>query len=168
MKRGCIPFNSVRQLGLDPLGLHLFGLRELNRQHQREVIVIRQWTRHSSHFQSKPREKTATYAIQSCAKTVPTFQFNHQVNVQSGRVAACIHSTNSVLFPKTNLSDPNDSSATEQKLDDQNSQSSVNTKPLTQRQRLAKVFAEYGTTAVVFHTTISLTSLGLCYLAVSR
>ena len=34
--------------------------------------------------------------------------------------------------------------------------------------QLAKVFAEYGTTAVVFHTTISLTSLGICYTAVSR
>ena len=34
--------------------------------------------------------------------------------------------------------------------------------------QLAKVFAEYGTTAVVFHTTISLTSLGICYMAVSR
>ncbi|XP_066932220.1 protein FAM210B, mitochondrial-like [Clytia hemisphaerica] len=33
--------------------------------------------------------------------------------------------------------------------------------------QLAKVFAEYGTTAVVFHTTISLTSLGICYTAVS-
>lgn len=34
--------------------------------------------------------------------------------------------------------------------------------------QLAKVFAEYGTTAVIFHTTISLTSLGICYTAVSR
>lgn len=34
--------------------------------------------------------------------------------------------------------------------------------------QLAKVFAEYGTTAVVFHTTISLTSLGISYAAVSR
>ena len=41
-------------------------------------------------------------------------------------------------------------------------------KPLTQRQKLARTFAAYGSTAVVFHTAISLTSLGTCYLAVSR
>lgn len=34
------------------------------------------------------------------------------------------------------------------------------------RDRLKSVVAEYGTTAVVFHVTISLTSLGLCYIAV--
>ena len=33
---------------------------------------------------------------------------------------------------------------------------------------IAKVFAEFGTTAVLFHTCISLTSLGICYTAVSR
>jgi len=32
---------------------------------------------------------------------------------------------------------------------------------------LAKLFAEYGTTAVLFHTTLSLTSLGISYTAVS-
>ena len=41
-------------------------------------------------------------------------------------------------------------------------------KPTKSAGQLAKVFAEYGTTAVVFHTTISLTSLGICYMAVSR
>ena len=41
-------------------------------------------------------------------------------------------------------------------------------KPLTQRQKLARIFAAYGTTAVVFHTSISLTSLGICYMIVSR
>ena len=34
--------------------------------------------------------------------------------------------------------------------------------------QLAKVFAEYGSIGVVFHTCISLTSLGICYVAVSR
>ena len=38
----------------------------------------------------------------------------------------------------------------------------------TGRQKLSLVFAKYGVTAVVFHTFISLTSLGLCYIAVSR
>ena len=42
------------------------------------------------------------------------------------------------------------------------------TPPKKKAGQLAKVFAEYGTTAVVFHTTISLTSLGICYTAVSR
>lgn len=41
-------------------------------------------------------------------------------------------------------------------------------KKLSQAQRLRKIFAEYGATAVVFHTCISLTSLGICYAAVSR
>ena len=41
-------------------------------------------------------------------------------------------------------------------------------KPLTQRQKLARTFAAYGTTGVVFHTCISLTSLGTCYMIVSR
>ena len=37
-----------------------------------------------------------------------------------------------------------------------------------QAAQLAKVFAEYGSIGVVFHTCISLTSLGICYVAVSR
>lgn len=40
-------------------------------------------------------------------------------------------------------------------------------KELTGRQKLRRIFAEYGVTAVVFHTGISLTSLGLCYVAVN-
>lgn len=36
------------------------------------------------------------------------------------------------------------------------------------RDRLKFVVAEYGTTAIVFHVTISLTSLGICYAAVKR
>lgn len=39
---------------------------------------------------------------------------------------------------------------------------------LSQRQRLKKVFAEYGATAVVFHISMSLTSLGICYTALKR
>lgn len=39
---------------------------------------------------------------------------------------------------------------------------------MSSRQRLSLVFAEYGVIAVVFHTGISLASLGLCYVAVSR
>ncbi|KXJ12779.1 Protein FAM210B [Exaiptasia diaphana] len=39
-------------------------------------------------------------------------------------------------------------------------------KQLTQVQRLRKIFAEYGSTAIAFHVTISLTSLGICYTAV--
>ena len=41
-------------------------------------------------------------------------------------------------------------------------------KPLSQRQKLARTFAAYGTTGVVFHTCISLASLGTCYMIVSR
>ena len=41
-------------------------------------------------------------------------------------------------------------------------------KNLALRDRLKFVVAEYGSTAIVFHVTISLTSLGLCYTAVKR
>ena len=41
-------------------------------------------------------------------------------------------------------------------------------KKLALRDRLKLVVAEYGTTAIVFHVTISLTSLGICYAAVKR
>ena len=41
-------------------------------------------------------------------------------------------------------------------------------KNLALRDRLKSVVAEYGSTAIVFHVTISLTSLGLCYTAVKR
>lgn len=41
-------------------------------------------------------------------------------------------------------------------------------KQLTQVQRLKKVFAEYGSTAIAFHVCISLTSLSICYCAVQR
>lgn len=49
----------------------------------------------------------------------------------------------------------------------ENGKSTVKEGKLKQTGQLAKVFAEYGTTAVVFHTTISLTSLGISYMAVS-
>ena len=39
---------------------------------------------------------------------------------------------------------------------------------LTLKERLKSVVQEYGTTAIVFHVSISLTSLGLCYAAVKR
>ncbi|KAL1513892.1 hypothetical protein ABEB36_003232 [Hypothenemus hampei] len=38
---------------------------------------------------------------------------------------------------------------------------------LTPRQKLKKAIAEYGTTVIVFHISISLISLGTCYLLVS-
>ena len=43
-----------------------------------------------------------------------------------------------------------------------------NGKKLALKDRLKFVVAEYGTTAIVFHVSISLTSLGLCYTAVKR
>ena len=43
-----------------------------------------------------------------------------------------------------------------------------NEKKLTLKDRMKSVVAEYGTTAIVFHVTISLTSLGICYAAVKR
>ena len=48
------------------------------------------------------------------------------------------------------------------------SDDAVPDKPLSQRQKLARIFAAYGTTGVVFHTCISLASLGMCYMIVSR
>ena len=39
---------------------------------------------------------------------------------------------------------------------------------MTLKERLKCVVQEYGTTAIVFHVCISLTSLGLCYAAVKR
>ena len=38
----------------------------------------------------------------------------------------------------------------------------------TLKDRMKIVVQEYGTTAIVFHVTISLTSLGICYAAVKR
>ena len=43
-----------------------------------------------------------------------------------------------------------------------------NEKKLALKDRLKSVVAEYGTTAIVFHVCISLTSLGICYAAVKR
>ncbi|KAK7068292.1 hypothetical protein SK128_012895 [Halocaridina rubra] len=39
---------------------------------------------------------------------------------------------------------------------------------LTSRQKLQRAVKEYGVTVIVFHVTISLASLGICYLLVSR
>ena len=39
---------------------------------------------------------------------------------------------------------------------------------LTPRQKLQRAVKEYGATVIVFHVTISLASLGICYLLVSR
>ena len=39
---------------------------------------------------------------------------------------------------------------------------------LSQRQKLQRAVAEYGSTVIVFHVTISLASLGFFYLLVSR
>lgn len=41
-------------------------------------------------------------------------------------------------------------------------------KNLVLKDRLKFVVAEYGTTAILFHISISLTSLGICYTAVKR
>lgn len=41
-------------------------------------------------------------------------------------------------------------------------------KKLALKDKMKLVVAEYGTTAIVFHVTISLTSLGICYAAVKR
>lgn len=40
--------------------------------------------------------------------------------------------------------------------------------PLSLRDKLKKAVAEYGSTVIIFHVTISLVSLGTCYLLVSR
>lgn len=56
-------------------------------------------------------------------------------------------------YPEDSIKSEPDESKSEQKL--------------TQAQKLRKVFAEYGATGIVFHTCISLTSLGICYAAVS-
>ena len=59
-------------------------------------------------------------------------------------------------------------SVNQQPEDESNNEKQQEQPPKKKAGQLAKVFAEYGTTAVVFHTTISLTSLGICYTAVSR
>lgn len=41
-------------------------------------------------------------------------------------------------------------------------------KNMSSRQKLQRAVKEYGVTVIVFHVTISLSSLGLCYLLVSR
>ena len=52
--------------------------------------------------------------------------------------------------------------------DDAAATSQASDKPLSQRQKLTRTFAAYGTTGVIFHTCISLASLGTCYMIVSR
>ena len=56
----------------------------------------------------------------------------------------------------------------ENKHDEEAQESEQDLSNKTSRQKLTLIFAKYGVTAVVFHTVISLTSLGLCYVAVSR
>lgn len=56
---------------------------------------------------------------------------------------------------------------TENSIKDDAAHQEIETK-LTLRERLKIVVQEYGTTAVVFHVCISLSSLGLCYAAVKR
>ena len=73
-----------------------------------------------------------------------------------------IHDDRSKIDSKIPASE--ESGSNEQEKKDENKEE-VN---LTQVQRLRKVFAEYGSTAVVFHVCISLTSLGICYMAVKR
>lgn len=41
-------------------------------------------------------------------------------------------------------------------------------KEMTRKEKLKKAVKEYGSTVIVFHVTISLISLGTCYLLVSR
>jgi len=50
---------------------------------------------------------------------------------------------------------------------DKNEETTSRTTNLTPAQKLKKAVAEYGTTVIVFHVSISLISLGACYLLVS-
>lgn len=53
------------------------------------------------------------------------------------------------------------SALSEEKVDEEKT-------PKKSKSALAKLFAEYGVTAVLFHTSLSLTSLGISYTLVSR
>ena len=89
----------------------------------------------------------------------------------AGKPFVLLQKTSSSMTRK--MSKDSNSLGQENKSDNSNDVSEIkketdSSKKMTSRQRLSLVFAEYGVTAVVFHTAISLTSLGLCYVAVSR
>lgn len=58
--------------------------------------------------------------------------------------------------------------STQQSQDTQNKTSDSPEPQLTSRQKLQRAVKEYGATVIVFHVSISLASLGICYLLVSR
>lgn len=58
-------------------------------------------------------------------------------------------------------------SSTQQSQDTQNKTSDTPEPQLTSKQKLQRAVKEYGATVVVFHVSISLASLGICYLLVS-
>lgn len=57
---------------------------------------------------------------------------------------------------------------TQQSQDTENKKTDTPESQLTPRQKLQRAVKEYGATVIVFHVTISLASLGICYLLVSR
>lgn len=59
-------------------------------------------------------------------------------------------------------------SNTKQSQDNKNKTTDTPEPQLTSRQKLQRAVKEYGATVIVFHVTISLASLGICYLLVSR
>ena len=92
-------------------------------------------------------------------------QYAHQGRVN---VAAIAETNRHCYRLMSQVSKKFDDARPDTKHDEESQENGKDLSNKTGRQKLSLVFAKYGVTAVVFHTFISLTSLGLCYVAVSR
>ena len=107
-------------------------------------------------------------------KNNPRYLHSLSVNVKFNGSIFYVERPKSTLYNKQfsttypNLDTEPKQTDNEEKPGTENDDGSLDDKPLTQRQKLSRTFAAYGTAALVFHTTISLSSLGTCYMIVSR
>ena len=107
-------------------------------------------------------------------KNNPRYLHSLSVNVKFTGSISYVERPKSTMYNKQfsttypNLDTEPKQTDKEEKPGTENDDGSLDDKPLTQRQKLSRTFAAYGTAALVFHTTISLSSLGTCYMIVSR
>lgn len=90
----------------------------------------------------------------------------NKVRLFSNKASASEHFT--TLSPGCKFFHKSVISSTQQSQDTKNKASDTPEPQLTPRQKLQRAVKEYGATVIVFHVTISLASLGICYLLVSR
>lgn len=116
----------------------------------------------------KRHDKYTYDSVQSCHHTrcFSTLSNINSMDISSSALLSLSNSPDLVSIRESHSK--GDSSSEVSPSNSDSSTQDTNSVKLSQAQRLKRAVKEYGATVVVFHVSISLMSLGACYLAVSR